>query len=268
MSKFKLLGVPVLVSMLFIPGCYMRAQGGPSIEVSIGAGYSTCDDEDMDWDNLIVVNNDQIGFWVLLPSGQWVFKFRRMWYNNSCNEWYYGPWAIDYTVSYGCHCHHGVHWRYCPYHATRFHHYMNRHYHRWHDAYFYHENGRYIRRGPILREREMDRHSNVIIRGNEPVLYRESSRQVETARPEKTIQRTTIITRENQGHTAAGGNNRIERVDRSRTSNKQVEVSRDKYFSRSQPSISRESSVSRTSTNGSGNTRITRIERSREMHKR
>jgi len=89
----KILGLSMLLTLLAVPAAVTPVYAGASVGLSleVRSGYSTCDDfdADMDWDNLIVINNDRIGFWIMLPSGMQVFHCRDMYYDYGCDEWRY-----------------------------------------------------------------------------------------------------------------------------------------------------------------------------------
>lgn len=119
-----------------------NANAGVSVEVSVGGHHGfgpgvDCGFDDLDREDLIVINNNQVGFWVMLPSGRWVFQCRSMWFDSEWNEWRYGPWWHDYAVSYSCHCHDSFR-QFCPFHGVQFHTYMHRHYPKYWNRTFSH----------------------------------------------------------------------------------------------------------------------------------
>lgn len=193
--------VAVVLSMMLLPGCCSTAHAGMatvSVSVSSSSGcpgegyvYEDCDYEDMDWDNVIVLNNNLIGFWVVLPSGDWALRCRAMWYNSGSFEWTFGPWWYDYSVTYGCHCHDDYVSYSCPFHGQRFHVYMDLHYHDWHNRYFVYTYNRYQPRV----ERHIIVNSGRYYRRDEPVIYRHTA--VEKMQPGRSVipPRTTVITR-------------------------------------------------------------------------
>jgi hypothetical protein len=189
-----------------------------SVSLQVGSGYADCDDfeDDVDWDNMIVINNDRIGFWLMLPSGMWVFRCRDMHYDYAYDEWRYGPWWNDYTVSYGCHCHRHAPSAWCPHHGTRFHVYMRRHYPRYHDRYFTRYDGQYYHHrnyhprsktvyshspdyGPngtvrsVEHTRTIERDMPVRIDGGDRMHRVESSRPQQVVRTNETVRRTSTV---------------------------------------------------------------------------
>lgn len=121
-----------------------NAQIGLSVNINVNRsaqapeGYiATCDDDDMFREDLCVINNTCVGFWVVLPTGVHVLHCRNMWYDRQTRDRYYGPWHEDRTVSFA---------RYSrgPYYNVRFHDYMHRTYPRYYERRF----------RPVLTERE------------------------------------------------------------------------------------------------------------------
>jgi len=121
-----------------------NAQVGLSVNINVNRpaeapeGYvATCDDDDMFREDLFVINNSCVGFWVVLPNGVHVLHCRNMWYDRQTRDWYYGPWHEDRTVSFA---------RYSrgPYYNVRFHDYMHRTYPRYYERRF----------RPVITERE------------------------------------------------------------------------------------------------------------------
>jgi len=213
MSRLFGTAVAVVLSMVLLPNCCSTANAGLSVAVSLGASagcpgegyeYADCDDDVMDWDNVIILNDNLIGFWVLLPGGQWALRCRSMCYNSGSYEWTFGPWWDDYSISYGCHCSEGYTSCYCPFHGVRFHNYMGSHYRDWHNRYFVFNHYRYQPRV----ERHIVVNRGRYIRHDEPVIYR--THTVHQSRP-ATIQNTTVITRDREI-------NRPVRIDDSRSS--------------------------------------------------
>jgi hypothetical protein len=257
-----LIGLSVLAAMMLIP-CYAQtAQAGASVSVSVGfgTGYATCYDDDMDWDNVIVIDNSTVGFWVMLPSGHWVLRCRSMWWNQDCDDWCFGPWYYNYSIAYGCHCHDHFAY-YCPFHAIRFHAFMNMHYRPWHDRYFHRDHNRYVRRYPRHDDFHHNRPHATVIRERETVRYNNQ----DNARHNE---RTTVIVREKEPVRIDGGN-RPERIETRR----QPRVDNGNYNSRSDRGGDRrptEVTRSRTMTRESGNqsTTITRTETRRHGRSR
>ena len=212
-----LIGLAVALALLSIPGC-SRVYAGPAVSVTISAGYSNYWDDDMDWDNVVIIDNTRIGFWVMLPSGRWVLRCRSMWWNSGLAEWSFGPWWYDYSIVYGTY-------------FVPFHWYMHSYYPRWHNHYFSHRGGHYIRRvdrHPVYRDNhpgykapavrhEAPRAKAQTIRpepqrNNAPVIKREPQKASNPAvQPQKQTQRTTVITRE-RTITRTDGGNRIQQT--------------------------------------------------------
>lgn len=76
-----------------------NAQVGLSVNINVNRpahppeGYvATCDDDDMFREDLVVINNTCVGFWVILPTGRRILHCRNMWYDRKAGDWYYGPW--------------------------------------------------------------------------------------------------------------------------------------------------------------------------------
>jgi hypothetical protein len=97
--------ITVSVAAVLFAAVLSNAGSGVSVQVSVGGpagyvSYSNCDWDNMDREDLIIVNDNMVGFWVMLPSGRWVFRCRSMWYNNGYDEWCYGPWWDNYSFTY------------------------------------------------------------------------------------------------------------------------------------------------------------------------
>ena len=129
-----LLAVPVVLSMMFVPGMYSTANAGVAVSVEASAGYpapeygySDYANTDVDWNNAFVINDNQIGMWVWLPVGRWVLRCCNIWYDSGWNEVRFGPWWYDYSVPYTYH-YDNMYFNYCPFRTVRFHDYMNQHY--------------------------------------------------------------------------------------------------------------------------------------------
>lgn len=237
-----LIGLAVALSLLSIPGC-SRVYGGPSVSVTISSGYSTYWDDDMDWDNVVMIDDSRIGIWVMLPSGRWVLRCRSMWWDSGYSEWCFGPWWYDYSISYGYHSP----W---PFYGVGFHTYMHRHHPRWHNHYFSHRGGHYIRRvdrHPFYRDNRAGHNAPVIRheaprtgdrtvrpapqRDNAPVIQREPQRTSgQVVQPQKQTERTTVITRE-RTVTRTDGGDRIQRTNNAGPS-RQAEVTRSRTITR------------------------------------
>lgn len=179
----------VVLSAVLLPNCAGSANAGMTISVSINASsgcpdgyvYDDCGGDDIDWDNVIILNDNLLGYWVLLPGGHWALRCRAMWYDSGSFEWTFGPWWYDYTVTYGS-----------PINAVGFHVYMHRHYPAWHDRYFVSCQNRYqprIERHIILNTGRYYRH-------DEPTVYRHTT--MVKAYPGRTVThpRPLVITRE------------------------------------------------------------------------
>ena len=221
----KLFGTAVAIglSMVLLPSCCSTANAGVSVAVSVGASagygcpgegyeYEDCNDDVMDWDNVIILNDNLIGFWVLLPGNHWALRCRSMCYNSGAFEWTYGPWWYDNSISYGCHCSEGYISYSCPFHGVRFHNYMSRNYRDWHNRYFVYNHDRYQPRV----ERHIIVNRGRYIRHDEPVIYRShSTERVQQCRP-VTTQRTTVFTRETRQPVRIDDGNRSERVQQCR----------------------------------------------------
>jgi hypothetical protein len=227
----KMFALPVVLSMLAIPASVVPTTAGPRVGFSVefGSGYIGCNDfeEDMDWDNLIVINNDRIGFWLVLPSGMCVFHCRNMWYDNGYDEWRYGPWWDDYTMSYGR-----------PYHGVSFHIYMERYYPRYHARYFYHDNGHYYwnnHREYNRRYERDDRHSDYHaprMKSVEPAVNHETHGAVR----DMESNRTTVTIRSPSAPVRTDGGSRLDRTDRFSSDRSNAPVVRERSATRVQPS--------------------------------
>jgi hypothetical protein len=196
-----LIGMSVLAAMMLIPGCASTAQAGASVSVSIGleSGYSTYDDDDMDWDNVLVLDNSRVGVWVTLPSGRWVFRIRNMWWNAEYEEWCFGPWYYDYSIAYNYHSYNHFFGN-CGFNPVWFHVYMSSYHRPWHESHFNHEHGRYVRRIDHIRHNP---------RHGEPARVSEYRREGRSERP-------AVIVRENNRRARIDGDNRTERIDNRR----------------------------------------------------
>ena len=221
------------LSMVLLPNCCSTANAGMSVSVSVGVpvayeyypaeystncGYVVSDDEEMNWDNVIVLNENLIGFWVLLPGSHWVLRCRSMWFNSGCDEWCFGPWWNDYSISYDCHCNGPYYNRYCPIHGERFHYYMNLHYRNWHSRYFTCTHNRYqprVERQVIISHERIDRDRAPVIIHRQPSVPVE---RVQQCRP-VTDERTIIINHESKQPVKIDGGNRTERIDNNNKGN-------------------------------------------------
>lgn len=152
-----MIGLLVVAAVLSAAGC-SGARAGVSLSVSVGhtAVCEPCDDcgyysdPCMHREDLIVINNDLVGFWIRLPTGRWVFRCRSMWYDGGLDEWHYSAWWDNFFVSYSCHCRDAFH-GYCPFHGARFGFYMQRHYPRYWERHYRHH--------PGPRGHKMEKHS-------------------------------------------------------------------------------------------------------------
>jgi hypothetical protein len=188
----------VVLSMALLPNC---AKAGLTVSVSVGCpeGYEYTDidyDDAMDWDNVIILNDNQIGFWVLLSGNHWALRCRSMWYDSGSLEWTFGPWWYDNSISYGCRCGVGYVSYCCPFHGVRFHNYMSRNYQDWHNRYFIYDRNRYQPRA----ERRVVVSRGRYIRHNEPAVYRRhvTRTHIEQCRPVIDDRAITIDRRENR----------------------------------------------------------------------
>jgi hypothetical protein len=252
-----LIGMSVLAAMMLIPCSVQTAQAGASVSVSVGlgVGFATCYDEDIDWDNVYVIDNSRIGFWIMLPNGRWVLRCRSMWWNSDYDDWYFGPWYYDYTIAYS----NFPIWR--PNHAMLFHLYMDRHYRPWHTRYFHFSNDRYVRRYARHDDFHHNRPHTTVIRERETVRFNNQNHA-------RHNERTTVIVREKEPVRIDGGN-RPERIETRR----QPRVDNGNYNSRSDRGGDRrpaDVTRSRTMTRESGNrsTTITRTETRRQGRSR
>jgi hypothetical protein len=264
-----LIGLAVALALLSIPGC-SRVYGGPGVSVTFSAGYADYWDDDMDWDNVIMIDNTRIGIWVMLPSGRWVLRCRSIWWDSGYDEWCFGPWWYDYSISYGCHYSY-------PFYGVGFHTYMHRHYPRWHNHYFNHRGGHYVRRmdrhpvyrdnhaghnAPVIRHEaprasaqavrpEPQRDNGPVIqrqrqRDNAPVMRNEPPRDNNSVvQPQRQTERTTVITRE-RTITRTDGGDRIQRTNNI-TPSHQTEITRSRTTTRDN-SMRSGHSVTRTDT--------------------
>jgi len=60
------------------------------------------DDERMNRSDLVVINPNQIGYWVQIPygtPGRYVLHCRTMRYDRDLGEWFYGPWYENYSMT-------------------------------------------------------------------------------------------------------------------------------------------------------------------------
>jgi hypothetical protein len=93
------------LSFVCAMGLGITTTAGASVCVSVGVNpaYEPCDDGDVDCDNMIVVDDNQVGYWMQLPSGRWIFRCRSMWFDIGLNIWRFGPWWNNYSIVYGSH---------------------------------------------------------------------------------------------------------------------------------------------------------------------
>lgn len=106
-------------------------------------------DEDMNRDDLIIYDKGHVGFWLLLPSGDYVFRCRAMRYDRGAGEWYYGPWYERHDIDY--HRYHMIHS-----HPEHFRDYMHRKYPRYYDRNFRHDSNQQKRQ----ERRHLDQNKN------------------------------------------------------------------------------------------------------------
>jgi hypothetical protein len=254
--------VAVALSMMVLPNCCSTANADMSLAVSVGASagypendydYEDCDDEAMDWDNAIILNDNLIGFWVLLPSGTWALRCRSMCYNSGTLEWAFGPWWYDNSISYGCHCQSGYTSYYCPFHSVRFHTYMNRNYRNWHKRYFAYSHNRYqprIERHIVVNRGRYVRHEQPVISRTHSV---ERTPQCHTA----TTERSVTITRERDARQPVriDGGNRPERIDTHKGNSRQTEMTRTRTTTREHSNGCGNNSTTRTRSDTRSTTR-------------
>lgn len=278
----------VVLSIVLLPNCAGTANAGMSVTVSVGAsagygcpgeGYEYSDidyyDEDvMDWDNVIILNDNLVGFWVLLPGNHWALRCRSMWYNSGSLEWTFGPWWYDYSISYDCRCNGPYYNRYCPVHGVRFHTYMVRHYPRWHSHYFVYSYNRYQPRV----ERHIIVNRGRYIRHDEPAIYRQHSitrthiEQNRQCRP-VTDERAIMINHTSNRSIEIDKGNRTERInDNNNIKSRQSQVTRSRSMTinNGNNGNSHQSQVTRTRSvtinNGNnGNSHQSEVTRSRSV---
>lgn len=247
-----LIGMSVLAAMMLIPGSASTAQAGASVSVSVGlgvgTGYSTYYDADMDWDNVLVLDDSRVGVWVMLPSGRWVFRIRNMWWNAEYEEWCFGPWYDDYSIVYNYHSNNHFFGN-CGFHPVWFHMYMSSHYRPWHERHFYHQDGRYVRRIDNKR--------------HEPVRVTEFRREGHNERPAVIVRESKPPVRidggnrpaqiENKRPAQVDNGNRNARIDRSSSRSGNAGISRPQTTTRE--SGTRTRTVTRTETRRDGRNR-------------
>jgi hypothetical protein len=268
-----LIGLTALVSMMLIPGSPTTAQAGASVSLSVGfgSGYGTCYDDDVDWDNALVLDDSRIGVWVMLPSGRWVLRIRSMWWNAEYDEWAFGPWYYDYNIAYNHHSRDHF-FRNCGFNAVGFHFYMSQNYRPWHERHYYSNNGRYTRRYSSYEAYHQERYKGPAVRHQEPVVVRE-------VRPSRGSERTTVIVRENKQPVRIDGGNRPARIENERQARMDVGTRADRIDRGNRPEkIDRSSAPgrqvevtrSRATTRETGNRggTVTRTETRRDVRKR
>jgi hypothetical protein len=134
-----MIGLVGLTAMLSAAG-WSKADAGVSVELSVGTpvlhgSYVISDYDDMDREDLIIIDNNQVGFWFMLPSGRWVFRCRSMWYDGGQDDWCYGPWWDNYSITFSYDFNNPFHF-YHPYRGAWFHSYMHNNYpHYWERTY-------------------------------------------------------------------------------------------------------------------------------------
>jgi hypothetical protein len=245
----------VLAAMMLIP-FVATVQAGPTVSVSFGfgLGYSTCLDNDMDLDCAFVLDNSRVGVWVMLPSGRWALRVRNMWWNADYDDWAFGPWSYDYSVSY-CYNTYNHFYVNIPFHPVLFHAYMNNHFRPWHERYYHHQDGRYLPRFSRHEDYRYNRYSNArvirnddhdrIIRHEEPVRDRESLGK-------RGNEHTTVTIHETKQPVRIDGGNRDTRIDNNRGSNRQPQVNRQQ--SETRDNSNHNSNVTRTEPRRGGRT--------------
>jgi hypothetical protein len=248
-----------------------------SVSVGASAGYGCpgegyeysdidCDEDVMDWDNVIILNDNLIGFWVVLPGGTWALRCRSMWYNSGSYEWTFGPWWYDNSISYGCHCSGGYTSYYCPFHSVRFHHYMSRSYNNWHSRYFVYNHDRYQPRV----ERHIIVNRGRYVRHDEPAIYRQHSigrTHIEQNRQCRPVadERAILINHESNRSIEIDKGKRTDKIgngnkDNSRqsevTRTRSVKIDNGNRGNYHQSEVTRTRSVTREHSNGIGNSSI------------
>jgi hypothetical protein len=235
MRNFLGTAVAAVLAMVLLPNCAGTTNAGVAVSVSFGASavcpagyiFEACDNEIMDWDNVMVLNDNLIGYWVLLPGGHWALRCRAMWYNSGTLEWTFGPWWYDYSVVYGA-----------PLPGVRFHTYMLRHYPTWHKRYFVYSYNRYQ---PVV-ERHVIINRGRYYKRNEPAVYR--TRTVRNAGP-AVVKSTTVITR----------NNKVDRPVKINDAKKNEKVRRDRSAATKQKTVTvtRERAIKQPVSSSGGN---------------
>jgi hypothetical protein len=123
----------VSLAVVLFAAVLSNANACGSVQVSVGGpagyvSYNSNDYDDMDREDLVVIDNNQVGFWVMLPSGRWVFRCRSMWYDSGWDEWCYGPWWDNYSISFN---YNGPFHLFGHYNGVWYHSFMYNHYPRY-----------------------------------------------------------------------------------------------------------------------------------------
>lgn len=228
--------IPAIAAVVCFAGWMSAAPAEVSMSFSFGTevGFDPCDD-DMDCDNIIVINDNEIGYWIQLPSGRWVLRSRPMWFNIALDEWCYGPWTFNYSVNHVCLCH-GPRHSYCPYHGIRYITYMQTNYphrryyygngpYRVNREYRYHDGNRPHRvdqvydHRPVRKEVRVERVVPLLPLPVPPSVLRKSSsdapRVIEHTQRTATVQKRTI--EQNRPEVRQQSDQRIRRTGPTRT---------------------------------------------------
>ncbi|MBD3421948.1 MAG: hypothetical protein GF398_17695 [Chitinivibrionales bacterium] len=120
--------IALFIGMVSISPTHAGARWSAGLEIELGDGEECVDcgweEEECDDDRHL---EKTICRWKRLPSGRWVMKCRKAYFDARWDEWSFGPWWIKWEVCRYC-CpkkyHHGCH------HAGWKHHHDCRHKHR------------------------------------------------------------------------------------------------------------------------------------------
>ena len=180
----------VSLAVVLVAAVWSNADAGVSVRVSVGGplvygSYCSSDYDDMDREDLIVIDNNQVGFWVMLPSGRWVFRCRSMWYDNGWDEWHYGPWWDNYSISYNYSD--PFHFS-CPYNGMWYHSFIYSHYPRYWERTYGHRalpfQARLERDAGHMRpgDRRVSNWTPSVVHNNHPTTIVETTRIITPAR--------------------------------------------------------------------------------------
>lgn len=208
-----------------------------SVELSVGtpvvhASYISRDYDNMDREDLIIINNNQVGFWVMLPSGRWVFRCRSMWYDSGWDEWCYGPWWDNYSISYD---YNGPFHLFGPSHGVWFHPYMQNHYPKyWERTYGNRAIQSHDRLGKQVGNPRIENHGDRNV----------TSRTVIVNHPTKVIETTRIVTSDRTN--SAARDNGLRKTDSRQPSVSAPDNSRPKSMGNNSRPVSKASSERNT----------------------